>query len=207
MKHSMRNRHFVAAAALSLATVLAAGCGGGSKEETAAQKTKAAATAAAKQATAKADKIRSDDEKRANAVSTSKSGAALDLKYDIAVKPEVDTPVEVELTFEPRASADALEVQISPVEGLTLVGDSQMRFDGVQAGEHYTSKVLVQSATAGVYYIGVSAKMITKVLTEVRNFSVPIVVGTPVAAEKAAPATDAAGKPVEPMPAVESGGK
>jgi hypothetical protein len=206
MKHSMRNRHVVAAAALSLATVLAAGCGG-SKEETAAQKTKAAATAAAKQATAKAAKIRSDDEQRANAVSTSKSGAALDLKYDIAVKPEVGTPVDVELTFEPRASADALEVQISPVDGLTLIGDSQMRFDGVQAGEHYTTKVMVQSATPGVYYIGVSAKMITKVLTEVRNFSVPIVVGTPVAAEKAAPATDAAGKPVEPMPAVESGGK
>jgi len=208
MKHSMRTRYVATAAALSLATVLMAGCGSKSGQEATAKAAKAAARTPAEQAAAaKSDQAREEDERLANAVATSKSGAPLDLKYDIATKPEVGQPFEMELTFEPRASADALEVQVSAVEGLTLVGSGGVRFDNVQAGEHYTTKVLAQSAAAGIYYIGVAAKMTTKVQTEVRNFSVPVVVGTPVATEKPAPEKDASGKPVESMPAAESGTK
>jgi hypothetical protein len=208
MKHPIRTRHVVAAAALSLATALTAGCGSKGGEEAAAKTAKAAAKTPEQQAAAaKAAKTRLEDERLATAVITSKTGAPLDLKYDIAAKPDVGQPFEVELTFLPRAPADALEVQVSAVEGLTLVGSNAIRFDNVQAGERYTTKVLAQAASAGIYYIGVASKMSTKVQTEVRNFSVPIVVGTPAAAEKPAPAKDAAGKPVEPMPAVESGTK
>jgi hypothetical protein len=206
MKHSMRTHHLVAAAALSLATVLAAGCGSKTDEEAAAITAKAAAKTPAQQAaSAKADKARQEDQRLATAVATSKTGAPLDLKYDIAAKPAVGQPFEVEFTFLPRAPADSLDVEISAVEGLTLAGSGTARFDNVQAGERYTTKVLAQSATAGIYYIGVAAKMSTKVQAEVRNFSVPIVVGTPAAAEKPAPAKDASGKAVESMPAVESG--
>ena len=205
MNHRTRTGNLVRATALALATVLAAGCGGKSDEEAAAKATKAASTAAANQAAAKASKATSDDEKLANAVATGKSSAALDVKYDIAARPTVGEPFEVALTFVPRASADSLEVQVSAVEGLTLVGNGQVRFDNVQAGERYTTKVLAQAGAAGMYYIGVAAKMVTKVQTEIRNFSVPIVVGTPAAAEKPAPEKDAAGKPVEPLPAAESG--
>ena len=205
MNHRMRTGTLASAIALSLATALTAGCGGKTDEEAAAKAPKSAARASADQSAAKVDQARLADERLANAVATGKSTAPLDLKYDITVKPAVGQPFEVELTFLPRASADALEVEISAVEGLTLVGSSQVRFDNVQAGERYTTKVLAQSGAAGVYYIGVAAKMTTKVQTEVRNFSVPVVVGSPVAAEKPAPEKDAAGKPVESMPAVESG--
>jgi hypothetical protein len=189
--------------ALSLATALATGCGGKTDEEAAAQATKSAATASADQPAAKSGKARLEDERLANAVATGKSSAPLDLKYDINLKPAVGQPFEVELTFFPRKSAEALEVEISAVEGLTVVGSGQVRFDNVQAGERYATKVLAQSGAAGMYYVGVAAKMITRVQTEVRNFSVPVVVGTPAAVEK--PAQDAAGEPVESMPAVESG--
>ena len=205
MNHQMRSGYLASAVALSLATALATGCGGKTDEEAAAQAPKSAATASANQSAATADKARLEDERLANAVATGKSSAPLDLKYDITVKPTVGQPFEMELTFLPRMSADALEVEISAVEGLTLVGSGQVRFDNVQAGERYTTKVLAQSGAAGVYYIGVAAKMTTKVQTEVRNFSVPVVVGSPVAAEQPAPEKDAAGKPVESMPAVESG--
>jgi hypothetical protein len=208
MKHSMHTRYVATAAALSLATVLAAGCGSKDEQEASAKAAKAELkTPEQRAAAARAQQAREQDERLADAVATSKTGAPLDLKYDISTKPAVGQPFEVELTFAPRASADALEVQVSAVEGLTLVGSGGVRFDNVQQGERYTTKVLAQSAAAGIYYIGVSAKMTTKVQTEVRNFSVPVVVGTAVAAEKPAPEKDASGKPIESMPAVESGTK
>jgi len=205
MNHRMRTGYLASAIALSLATALTAGCGDKSGEEAPAKAAKSAAKASAKRAAASADKARLEDERLATAVATSKSGAAVDLKYDITAKPAVGQPFEVELTFLPRVSADALEVEISAIEGLTLVGNGQVKFDNVQAGERYATKVLVHSEAAGMYYLGVAAKMTTKVQTEARSFSVPVVVGTPVAAEKPAPEKDAAGTAVESMPAVESG--
>jgi hypothetical protein len=201
----MRTGYLARATALSLATALAAGCGGKSDQEVAAQATKSAATAVADKAAAVAAKAQQEDERLANAVATGKSSAPVDLKYDIAAKPVSGQPFEVELTFLPRASADSLDVDISAVEGLTLVGDGKVKFDGVQAGERYTTKLLLQSGADGMYYIGVATKMVSKIQTEVRNFSVPIVVGSPAVAEKPAPQKDAAGKAVEPMTAVESG--
>jgi hypothetical protein len=206
MNHRISTGFLARAIALSLATALAAGCGGKSDEEAAAQAAKAAAKAAAEQPVVKGDKGMPGDEQLANAVVTSKTSAPVDLKYDIAAKPDVGQPFEVELTFLPRLAADALEVEISAVEGLTLVSSGGVKFDNVQAGERYTTKVLAQSAAAGMYYIGVAAKMTTKVQTEVRTFSVPVVVGTPVAVEKPSPVKEASGGAVEPMKAVETGG-
>lgn len=207
MNHRMRSGYLASATAISLVAALVTGCGGKSDEDVAAQATKSAKTAVADKAAAAAAKTRQEDERLADAVATGKSSAPVDLKYDIATKPAVGQPFEMELTFLPRASADSLDVEISAVEGLTLVGGGTVSFKGVQAGERYTTKLLLQSGVDGMYYVGVAAKMVTKVQTEVRNFSVPVVVGTPVAAEKPAPAKDAAGKPVEPMSAVESGSK
>jgi len=47
--------------------------------------------------------------------------------------------------------------------------------------------------------------MVSKVQSEARTFSVPVVVGAVTAAEKPAPAVDTSGEAVESMPAVESG--
>ena len=207
MNHRISTAFVARAIALSLATALAAGCGGGKSDEEAASRTaKRDATAPAAEPATEGVAAMPGDEKLANAVLTSKTAAPVNLKYDIAAKPDVGQPFEVELTFLPRLAADALEVEISAVEGLTLVTSGGVRFDNVQAGERYTTKVLAQSAAAGMYYIGVAAKMTTKVQTEVRTFSIPVVVGTPAAVEKPAPAKDASGEAVEPMKAVETGG-
>lgn len=147
------------------------------------------------------------DLRLANAVVTSKTTAPVDLKYDVLVKPDVGKPFEVNLVFMPRAPADTLQVEVTGMEGLTVVSGGALAFDDVAAGERYEGKVLVQANESGLYYIGLAAKMISKVQTEVRAFSVPVVVGTvPAAVQKPAPATDAAGQPIESMPAVETGG-
>jgi hypothetical protein len=65
--------------------------------------------------------------------------------------------------------------------------------------------VVARAEAKGLYYIGVAARMVSKVQTEARTFSVPVVVGAVAAAEKPTPTVDASGDAVESMPAAESG--
>jgi ABC-type transport system substrate-binding protein len=140
----------------------------------------------------------------ATAVESGKSSAPVDLKYDVLAKPAVGQPFELELAFVPRLPADKLEVEVTGIEGLTVVGDGRYVFGPVEAGGVYTAKVLAQADASGLYYFGVSAQMITPVQTEARAFSVPVVVGEVAATEKDAPEVDATGQAVQPMPAQES---
>ena len=190
------------AAAALLAGALVTACGGGKDE----------AAAVAKAEKAKADTIAaaaapaSADEKHArlaSAVVDSKTTAPVDMKYDVLTKPALGQPFEVELTFEARLPADKLETEITEAPGLTIVGEKTAAFALVEGGQSYVTKVLVQGDNPGLYYIGVTAKMSTKVQTETRAFSIPIVIGDPPSAQKATPAKDVTGQAVQSMPAQE----
>ena len=141
----------------------------------------------------------------ANAVAAGKAGAAVDLQYDLLAKPVAGQPFEIELSFTPRLPADALEIEAHGMTGLEVVSGGTAAFQNVAAGEHYSAKVLVLPAADGMYYVGVTAKLTTKVQSEARAFSVPVVVG--VVAPPAPPAAAAAGaQPVQPMKAQETTG-
>jgi hypothetical protein len=188
-------------AILALTGLLAA-CGRGEKDEAAATDTPAAAGSTAGPTAAPAESP--DDKRMANAVVTGKTSAPVDLKYDLLAKPEVGQPFEIELVFQPRLPADALEVEVTGIPGLTVVNGGATRFAGVLAGERYVAKALVQADTAGIYYANVVAKVITQIQTEARTYSVPVVVGAVPAAQKAEPAKDASGEAIESLPAVEN---
>ena len=174
------------------------GCGGSDETERAASNKKG-------NATAKVKPVPKGDDALANAVVVGKAVAPVMLKYDLAVKPEAGQPFELALTFLPRQVADALEADISGMTGLTIASGGTVRFDGVENNGRYVAKVLASADADGLYYVGVVARMVTKVQTESRAFSIPVVVGKPAAnLEKPAAATDAQGEPVEPMPAKES---
>lgn len=191
-------------AVVALATVLAA-CGRG-KEEVAADKPAAGNPTVAADGTAAAPPVveNPDDKRMANAVVTGKTAAAVDLKYDVLAKPAVGQPFEVELALLPRVAADSLEVEVTGVPGLTIVSGGALKFDAVAAGSRHTAKVLARADASGLYYANVIVRMVNKVQSDVRTFSVPVVVGSVPAAEKAEPAKDASGEPVQSLPAVES---
>jgi len=190
-------------AVVALAAALAA-CGRG-KEEVAADQPAPAADAAPGDAVATPPVVENPDDKRmANAVATGKTAAAVDLKYDVLAKPDVGQPFEVELALLPRVAADALEVEVTGVPGLTIVSGGAHKFDAVTAGSRHTAKVLVRADAPGLYYANVIVRLVSKVQMDARTFSVPVVVGSVPAAEKAEPAKDASGEPVQSMPAVES---
>jgi hypothetical protein len=192
------------AAATLLAAALVAACGGGGKgKEEPAQA--AQAPAAEAPVAAKPPVVDPAKARLANAVVDGKISAPVDMKYDVLTKPAQGQPFEVELVFDPRQAADTLEVEITDAPGLVLVGEKTASFSPVEAGQSYTAKVLVQGDNAGLYYIGVLAKMVTKVQTESRAFAVPVVIGDPAAGQKPTPAAvrDADGQAVKPMKAEE----
>jgi hypothetical protein len=186
---------------VALAAVLAA-CGRGQEEQAAATDTPAAAGAPAGGAAAPAESP--EDKRMANAVVTGKTTAPVDLKYDVLAKPDVGQPFEIELAFSPRLAADALEVEVTGIPGLTVVSGGATRFERVSAGDRHVAKVLVQADAPGIYYANVVVKMVTQLQTEARTFSVPVVVGSVPAAQKVEPAKDASGEAIKSLPAVES---
>lgn len=195
------------ALALTVLASLAMACGGGD-EKSAADKAAPADAAGDVPKPALADEAKAAvDDGLANAVAVGKTAAAVDLKYNLAVRPGLGQPFEVELVFVPRMAADALEVQASGMPGLVVAGGADAKFDQVVADEKYVAKVLLQVTEPGVYYVGVTAKLVNKVQTDSRTFSVPIIVGELPAVEKPAPAAAGAnsgGEAVEASKAVET---
>jgi hypothetical protein len=190
-------------AVVALAAVLAA-CGR-DKEEVAGNQAAPVPEGATNGAAAAPPVVENpDDQRMANAVVTGKTAAAVDLKYDVLAKPDVGQPFEVELALLPRVAADTLEVEVTGVPGLTIVSGGAFKFDAVTASSRHTAKVLVRADAPGLYYANVIARLVSKVQTDARTFSVPVVVGSVPAAEKAEPAKDASGEPVQSMPAAES---
>jgi hypothetical protein len=192
--------------ALIAAALVLNGCGGRNDDEAGESgSTKRAAAKPSTPASTGSGEAVVGDEHLANAVVVGKSVAPVMLKYDIPAKPQVGTPFEVSLTFLTRQAADALEADVTGMPGLTIVSGGQARFEGVTGAGRYVSKLSVSADADGLYYIGIVARMVSKVQTEARSFSVPVVVGTaPLDMQKPAPATDAAGEPIEPAPATET---
>lgn len=189
-------------ALVALGAVLA-GCGRGDEEPTAAPAKKSAdQPVAAAKAPASTD---GPDSSKANAVASGKTSAAVDLKYDLLSKPDPGREFQIELVFLPRVAADSLEVEFTSIPGITLASGGTARFENVIAGERYPVEVVARADAPGLYYIGVAARMVSKVQTEARTFSVPVVVGAVAAAEKPTPTVDATGEAVESLPAVETG--
>jgi hypothetical protein len=199
----MRHRIVIRLAVPVLLAVIA-GCGGGDDDPTRA--TKPAARPAGDAATEAGHAPSATDERRpANAVTTDAAGAAVDLQYELTPRPEQGQPFTVQLSFVPQKPADSIEAQLSATPGLRITSAETVRFADVLAGERYTTDVLVVGDTPGLYYVGVVARMATQVQTDARTFSVPIVVGTPPAAQ-AQPTPEASGQAKVTPPAQDTGG-
>lgn len=202
MSNSVRPGAATRAVAAFVLIAALTGCGGNDDEKSAAGE--GAVGKPVQDAAVAAEAA--NDKRMANAVATSKLGAPVDLRYDLLARPDVGVPVEVELELAPRLAADAIELEVTGIPGLTIVTGEAARFDGIVAGEKYVAKVTVQADAPGIYYANVLARMITQVQTEVRAFSVPVIVGVVPSAQKAGPERDGSGEPVQPLPAAESGG-
>jgi hypothetical protein len=192
----MAMRHF----ALMTILLAFAGCGGKDEEPSPTETPEPAAAAGqADQLPAPPDEVRP-----ANAVTTGEAGAAVDLQYEIAPRPETGQPFTIQLAFVPRLPADSIEAKLSATSGLRITSAESVRFADVLANERYTTEVMVVGDLPGLYYVGVVARMATPVQTDARSFSVPVVVGSPGGVADP-PAADASGSAIVTVPAEQGG--
>ena len=161
----------------------------------------AQATAAPPQPAPAADAPPDATAKMARAVGDGKPGAAVDIRYDITAKPEVGKPMEVQIAFVPRSGVEALDATISGMDGITVAGNLKPHFDNVQAGNSYQHTFTLLPDRTGVYYVTIAVTTTLGGAAVGRTFSIPFVVGSVPAQEKAAPPKDATGQAVEAMKA------
>ncbi len=206
----MAMRHRITSLVLTMIFAAFAGCGGKDEDPTRAAARKPAAAETAAQASQAA--AARDERRPANAVTTGDAGAAMDLQYELAPRPETGQPFTVQLAFVPRVPADSIDAQLSATPGLRITSAESVRFADVKPGERYTTEVMVVGDLPGLYYVGVVARMATQVQTDARSFSVPVVVGapavvgTPAAVAAPQPEADASGSAIVTLPAEEPGG-
>lgn len=143
--------------------------------------------------------------KMARAVTSGKTGAAVDMKYDMGSKPEPGVATEVKLALIPSAPADRLTYKITGMEGLTLAGSLEGSIDKPQAGKAYEHAFSLLADRTGIFYATVTVMMETAGSQMGRTFSVPLLVGAVTAEQKPtkAPPKDAKGQPIESMKAQE----
>jgi hypothetical protein len=200
---AMRHRIVIGLVLMTIVTTMA-GCGGKDEDPGRAATAKPAAADGAQRADQAA--AARDARRPANAVTTGEAGAALELQYELAPRPETGQAFTVQLAFVPQVPADSIDAQLSVTPGLRITSAESVRFADVLAGERYTTEVMIVGDLPGLYYIGVVARMATQVQTDARSFSVPVVVGAPAAAAKPPTDADASGSATVVVPPEETGG-
>ena len=140
----------------------------------------------------------------AQAVSSGKPGAAVQLRYDILGKPQVGVPVEIELALVPQVDAESMSVHIGGMDGLVLSGNLDPSSEAPKYQEPAKFRFTATPAQEGVFYATVTANLVHKGATMSRTFSIPLVVGAAAAQKPSvAPKRDATGQPIQSMPAQE----
>ena len=145
-------------------------------------------------------------EKMGRAVGSGKPGAAVDIKYEFASRPEPGKPVQLDVALIPSAGVDSMTARFSGMEGITLAGGLTAEYASVQPRQPYKHSVSVLADKAGVFYITVSVDTVIGGATLGRTFAIPFVAGTGQITQQKTnvPVTDASGQPVEPMKAEET---
>jgi len=140
-----------------------------------------------------------------SAVSSSgKPGAPVELKFDIAAKPELGKPLDVTVAVVPRGDGiSQLRVVFQSNEAVEVQSGSEMAVQDRPAdGVAVSHTVTVVPRRDGVFYLGAVALVEGAGGSVARSFAIPIIVGDPVEAERAI-----AGKPSQGVMAKGEGGE
>jgi hypothetical protein len=129
--------------------------------------------------------------KMARAVTVNGANVPVNLKYDILSKPLVGSPVEIELAVMPTQGADSVAVAFSGSAGLTVSPDSVTSIDKVNAGQIERVKLSAQAQQETVFYVTVTATVMSGGVSSVRSFAIPLIMTAPVAAAEPAATAEA----------------
>lgn len=115
-------------------------------------------------------------EKMAHAVIIGKSGAAVDLKYDVLAKPVAGKPIELDLALIPGTLLDSMTVSLNVAQGLSVVSTGEASFGKLAIGEVARHVFTLMAEHPGVVYLTVTANTYSVGISSTRAFAIPLIV-------------------------------
>ncbi|HEV7358852.1 MAG TPA: hypothetical protein VGN99_12735 [Steroidobacteraceae bacterium] len=110
------------------------------------------------------------------ASSQGKSQVPVELKFDLAQRPKVGQPLEINLALIAQISASPATIQVSGADDVSVAaGANQFEIPSEEAGEVYRHTVSVTPNAEGVVLLGVTVVLKHDELVDQRAFSIPII--------------------------------
>jgi hypothetical protein len=169
---SVRGMVFAAAALLCLA-----GCGSGGTPAASGHSSKAHRSAAKARAPEQPGELPLAD--MVAAVSSSKAGPPIEIKFALPTRPEVGQVTEIDIAVVPRAPVpDSVSVSFQVVEGLEIVDGGQLqRVDNLVEGTPIRHVVKVLPKRDGIFALTAVASFVSANQDATRTFSIPVIAG------------------------------
>jgi hypothetical protein len=109
------------------------------------------------------------------AASQGKSQVPVELKFDIAQRPKVGQPLDVNLALIAQIAASPATILVSGADDVSVAGAKQFDIAAEEAGEVYRETVNVTPNAEGVVVLGVTVSLKHDEVVEQRVFSIPII--------------------------------
>jgi hypothetical protein len=110
------------------------------------------------------------------AATQGKSQVPVELKFDIAQRPKVGQPLEINLALIAQIAASPATIQVTGADDVTVApGANQFDIPAAEAGEVYRETVNVTPNAEGVVLLGVTVSLKHDEIVDQRVFSIPII--------------------------------
>jgi hypothetical protein len=110
------------------------------------------------------------------AASQGKSSVPVELKFDIAQRPKVGQPLDINLALIAQITASPATIQVTGADDISVApGANQFDIPAEEAGEVYRETVNVTPNAEGVVLLGVTVSLKHDETVEQRVFSIPII--------------------------------
>jgi hypothetical protein len=99
------------------------------------------------------------------------------LKFDLAQKPTVGRPLDINLAVIPQIDASAAQIQVAGGDGITVpAGTNQIDLPAMEAGQVYRQSIKVNPNAEGVLLLNLTLSLKHDEITESQAFSIPLIV-------------------------------
>jgi hypothetical protein len=111
------------------------------------------------------------------AASQSKAPLPMDVKFEIAAKPAVGKPIEINFALIAQASGGPATLALVGTDGFDAVDGGKFVVPEVQAGQVYRHSVHLTPTADGVLLLGLNVAFKHDEATDSKDFSLPVIVG------------------------------
>jgi hypothetical protein len=111
------------------------------------------------------------------AASQGKSQLPVQLKFELAQRPNVGQPLDINVAILPDIDASGADIVVAGGEDLNVApGGNQFELGAVEVGGVYRRTVKVSPGAAGVLLLNLTVSLKHDEMTESRVFSIPLIV-------------------------------